>query len=471
MKIVLTHGYFLTGDEREQRIMKPYPPLGLQYISAYLDREGWEHKVFDTTFSTPEQLKKYLLDHQPGMIGIYTNLMTKVRILEIIRFIRKQAPLRQTKIILGGPEVRHHRERFLQAGADVIVVGEGELTMVDLALHFSGRSANSLSEIAGISFADADGSLHTTGERPLLRNLDELPFPNRRKIDQQQYFDAWKSNHGHSMVTISTMRGCPYGCRWCSRAVYGKSYRRRSPANVVQEIGSLRETYDFDGIWFVDDVFTISHKWLRGFADEVSRHNLKVPYEIITRADRMNEEVVALLKESGCFRVWIGAESGSQKILDAMNRMVKAEKVAEMIKLTKEYGIETGTFIMLGYPGETEADIIATRDYLLDADPDHYTVTIAYPIKGTPLYEEVEHRFTTELSWENSTDRDIDFQRTYPRKYYDHAIRWINQEVSGRRLQKQGCWNPRILVNRARALKARLAMTMHRSRILSKPAL
>ena len=470
MKILLTHGYFLTADEREQRVMKPYPPLGLQYISAYLEREGWSNDIFDTTFATPHQLQSYLVDRTPDLIGIYTNLMTKIKVLEIIRFIRSEYSLRNTKIVLGGPEVRNHGEEFLRFGADVVVMGEGEATMSELAGYFAGLHQGCLTDIAGIAFLDEQGALQKTGERPLMKDLDQLPFPNRQKINQQQYFEAWKKRHGQSMVTINTMRGCPYGCRWCSRAVYGQSYRRRSPANVVEEIVQLRAMYTFDGIWFVDDVFTINHRWLRGFAAEIARRGLKVPYEVITRADRMNEEVVGLLKESGCFRVWIGAESGSQKILDAMNRMVKVEKVAEMIKLTKKYGIETGTFIMLGYPGETEADIIATRNYLLDADPDHYTVTIAYPIKGTPLYEEVEHRFTKNLAWETTTDRDKDFQRTYPRKYYDHAINWINQEISSHRLQKENRWSPRILTRRARALKSRIAMVLHRSVINSKPA-
>ena len=217
-------------------------------------------------------------------------------------------------------------------------------------------------------------------------------------------------------------------------------------------------------IWFVDDVFTINHKWLRGFVRVLKERNVKIPYEIITRADRMNREVVELLKESGCFRIWIGAESGSQKILDAMNRMVKVEKVAEMIKLTRKYDIQAGTFIMLGYPGETQEDIFATRDYLLDANPDHYTVTIAYPIKGTPLYEEVEHRFTTDLPWDSSTDRDIDFERTYTRKYYDHAIRWIDQEVRFNRLRQKGIWQPKLAVAKLRALKSRMGMVFEKQR-------
>jgi len=226
------------------------------------------------------------------------------------------------------------------------------------------------------------------------------------------------------------MRGCPYTCKWCSRAVYGQSYRRRSAALVAKELQWIQENYKVDTVWFVDDVFTISHKWLAEFNDELKKINLKVKYECITRADRMNEEVLRLLKETGCYRVWIGAESGSQKIIDAMDRRVDVKQVREMIRKSKDYGIQSGTFIMIGYPGETEADLVETLNHLKSSDPDYYTITVAYPIKGTPLYIETEPDFTIKPAWDEGTDRQIDFKRNYSRKYYDYAIRWIYNEMA-----------------------------------------
>jgi radical SAM superfamily enzyme YgiQ (UPF0313 family) len=198
---------------------------------------------------------------------------------------------------------------------------------------------------------------------------------------------------------------------------------------VVDELEWIQKNYIVDTIWFVDDVFTISHKWMKEFTDEIVKRNLKIKYECITRADRMNEEVIRLLKNSGCFRVWIGAESGSQKVIDAMDRRVKVEQVREMIHLAKKHGIQSGTFIMVGYPGETEKDIEETMQHLKISDPDLFTITVAYPIKGTPLYDEVEHNFIHQLAWEDTTDRQIDFKRTYSRKYYDYAVRWITNEM------------------------------------------
>jgi radical SAM superfamily enzyme YgiQ (UPF0313 family) len=256
------------------------------------------------------------------------------------------------------------------------------------------------------------------------------------------------------MVNVNTMRGCPYSCKWCSRAVYGSSYRRRNPQLVVDEMQWLKENYDVDMIWFVDDVFTISHKWLAAFAEEVNARKMVIPYEIITRSDRVTSEVLALLKESGCARVWIGAESGSQKVIDAMDRRVKVEQVREAIRDVKAHGMEAGTFIMLGYPGEEEKDIEETLHHLKYSDPDQYTITVAYPIKGTPLYNEVENIFTESLPWETSTDRDIDFKRRYKRRYYDHAIQWINHEMRYHREKN--------FVEKLRALRSRSMMWVNK---------
>ncbi|HMT30079.1 MAG TPA: radical SAM protein, partial [Bacteroidia bacterium] len=268
------------------------------------------------------------------------------------------------------------------------------------------------------------------------------------------YFDAWKNRHGESAVSVSTMRGCPYTCKWCSRAVYGQSYRRRSPALVAAELQWIQQNYKVDTVWFVDDVFTISHKWLSEFNEELKKINLKIKYECITRADRMNEDVLRLLKETGCYRVWIGAESGSQKIIDAMDRRVDVQQVREMIRKSKDFGIQSGTFIMIGYPGETEADLVETLHHLKSSNPDYYTITVAYPIKGTPLYIETEPDFTIKPAWDEGTDRQIDFKRNYSRKYYDYAIRWIANEVA---LHKNKVSNGPFLKSAKHALKAAAA--------------
>lgn len=468
--ILLTHAYFLNEDPREKEIMKPYSPLGILYISAYLEEHGFENDVYDSTFSSFEKLSAEILKVQPRIIGIYTNLMTKINVLRLIRFVKEHPSLKNCRVILGGPEVKNHAENFLKYGADVLVVGEGEETMLELVRLFStdnitrGDEKLKLEEIPGIAFLKTDNSLIITPGRALLKDMDQLPFPNRKKIRLENYFEAWRSRHGASAISVSTMRGCPYTCKWCSRAVYGQSYRRRSPGKVVEELKILRKNYAFDTIWFVDDVFSISHKWLEEFRNEVVKAGLEIRYECITRADRMNEEVIRMLKESGCFRVWIGAESGSQKIIDAMDRRVKVEQVRDMIQLSKSMGLETGTFIMVGYPGETETDIEATIEHLKISDPDLYTITVAYPIKGTPLYQETEADFINPPLWETATDREIDFKRTYSRRYYDFAIRRVYNEVAAFKLRKSGRGGNLLLTKlKLKSILAKSGMLWERS--------
>jgi anaerobic magnesium-protoporphyrin IX monomethyl ester cyclase len=466
----LTHCYFLEDDEKEQQIMRPYPPLGILYISGYLDVHGIENEVFDTTFSTKKAFRTYLLTHKPKLIGIYVNLMTKLNVLDAIRFIEENLP--ETIIILGGPEVRYSAENFLRYGAHYIVIGEGEETMRELVnalvlipaefgTHISLQASDKPHRtIPGIAFLE-DSKFVQNPEREKIKDLNDLAIPNRKKINLRQYLDTWKKFHGKNTLSVSTMRGCPYTCKWCSRGVYGLSYRRRNPDKVVAELAQIKQDYNPDSLWFVDDVFTISHRWLTSFRDELVRQNVLISYECITRADRLSEEVILILKETGCFRVWIGAESGSQKVIDLMDRRVDVNQVRDMIKLTRKHGIEAGTFIMLGYPGETEEDIEETIRHLKDSNPDHFTITVAYPIKGTELYQEIEATQTTKLDWSSSTDRQVDFQRTYSRKYYDYAVKRVINEVNYFKAKNQ--WPPISAAKlKAKSLAAKLAMKWSR---------
>ncbi|MCO6162136.1 B12-binding domain-containing radical SAM protein [Flavobacterium sp. NRK F7] len=425
MSILFTHAYYLSDDPKELKIMKPYPPLGLLYVSAYLKSKNLDNLVFDTTFTSQEEQLQYLLGQQPKIICIYTNLMTKVEVIKLIKILKTE-PFGFPKIILGGPDVSYNIENYLKSGADFLVIGEGEETTYELCNAILQNIV--YTTIDGIAFLE-EGNLVQTPSRKKFKELDELPLPNREAIDMQIYLDTWKQNHGQSSMTISTQRGCPYTCKWCSTAVYGQSYRRRPAHQVAAEMKQLKNKFNPDAIWFVDDVFTVSHKWLLAFKEEVVQQDAIIPFECITRAERLNDEILKVLKEVGCFRIWIGAESGSQKIIDLMDRRVDVNVVKEAIQKTNALGIETGTFIMLGYPGETEKDITETIHYLKDANPTHYTITIAYPIKGTSLYNEIENKITKAPDWETSTDRDIDFERTYSRKYYNYAVSKVVNEV------------------------------------------
>lgn len=440
MSIVLTHSYFLYDDDKEAKIMKPYPPLGLLYISGYLESKGVKNNVFDTTFSSVEKQLAFLKEKKSKTIAIYTNLMTKINVIKLIKVLKTDEQYGFPFVVLGGPDLTYNCNKYLKAGADYLILGEGEQTMFELykVLETNGEAK----EVTGIAYKESDEFIKTPA-RVKIKDLSELPLPNRKAIDINKYLDTWKEYHGMSSMTISTQRGCPYTCKWCSTAVYGQSYRRRPVNLVVQEIKELQRQYNPDALWFVDDVFTVSHKWLSGFHAEMIKENIKIPFECITRAERLNSEVLQQLKEIGCYRIWIGAESGSQKIVDAMDRRVDVTVVQDTIREANSLGIETGTFIMVGYPGEDEEDVQQTIQHLKRANPTHFTITVAYPIKGTSLYNEIEKEIITKLDWEKSTDREIDFKRKYNRSFYNFAVRRIINEIKYFKKEK-GRWKYKI---------------------------
>jgi radical SAM superfamily enzyme YgiQ (UPF0313 family) len=342
--ILLTHGYFLAEDDKEQEIMKPYSPLGLLYVSAYLRRAGFGVDVFDATFAERAQLSE-LLERDVGVLGIYTTLMTRQSVLRITA----EAKQREWTVVLGGPESANYPEDYLRRGADVVVIGEGEETLAELLPALVKRGPHRLQGMAGIVFKDESGTAVANPERPQIAKIDDLPWPDREQIDVQRYVDVWREHHGEGSVNLITARGCPYKCRWCSHAVFGFTHRRRNHVDCADELEHLLAEYRPDQVWYPDDVFTIHHRWLFEYAKELKRRDIRVPFETISRADRMmKEDVLATLAEMGCKRIWIGSESGSQRILDGMQRGVTVEQVQWATQAAQRHGIEVGMFLMWG---------------------------------------------------------------------------------------------------------------------------
>lgn len=434
MDILLTHGYHLSGDPAEQRIMKPYVPLGILAIAAYLAREGFTAEVFDSTFETPAGFAQLLVHHRPPVVGIYVTMMTRTSALAMVLTARASGAF----VVVGGPEPPYYAAEFLGHGADAVVIGEGELTVTEL-LRLPARTPDRLRTIAGIAFRDDAGNVVTNPPRPQIADVDSLPFPDRSKAPIRRYMQAWRERHGYASLSLIAMRGCPYTCKWCSHAVYGESYRRRAPRLVVEEIGRLRDEFAPDAFWFADDVFTISHRWVFDFEKELLARGGPIRYECITRADRLNEEIVRALKATGCTRLWIGSESGSQRILDAMSRGVRVEQVQAMTRLVRSAGIEVGMFIMLGYPGETSRDIEETVCHLKKARPDFVLTTVAYPIKGTPFYEESSRDLIVpELPFAEWNDRMIGIAGRYSGRFYWFANRRVINEAAWTRQRGNG---------------------------------
>ncbi|MBI3969504.1 MAG: B12-binding domain-containing radical SAM protein [Chloroflexi bacterium] len=421
MDLLLTHGYYLNADAHERAVMKPYPPLGLLYLSSHLKAQGFDVRVFDSTFSSHEAFDRYLERERPPVVGVYCNLMTRQNVLRIVRRCRALGVL----VVVGGPEPANYAEEYLERGAGVVVVGEGELTLAELLPRLARSGPHALDDVLGVVFRRDDGEIVRTPPRPFIKNLDAQPFPDRAAIDIPEYVRVWRDHHGLGSVSLITARGCPYTCTWCSHSVYGYTHRRRSPTNVADELDLIVSTYRPDQVWYADDVFTIHHRWLEAYAAELERRGHRVPFETISREDRLNEDVVRTLARLGCYRIWVGAESGSQRVLDAMQRRTSAARAREMVALLQRYGIEAGLFIMLGYEGEELADLDATAEFLRAAKPDRFLTTVAYPIKGTRYYERVADRVIPLKPWDEGSDRDLTVVGRRSRRFYRFANRWL----------------------------------------------
>ncbi len=426
MDLLLTHGYFLYEDPKELKVMKPYAPLGLLYVASHLRKKGFEVEVYDTTFGSRAELYGILRNGPPSLLGIYANLVTRGSVLGIMAIAREAG----WTVVLGGPEPAAYAREYLDAGASFIVQGEGEETAAELLAALRETRTPELSKVAGLIFREGNGTLVCTSPRPLIADLDAQPWPDRERIDIPQYLRVWRDHHGMGSTSLVTARGCPYRCRWCSHSTYGHTHRRRSVKNVADEVEWLMERYHPDMLWIADDVFTIHHGWMLQYAGEMKARGLRVPFECITRADRMSRAVADALADLGCFRVWIGSESGSQRILDAMERGVRLDQVREAVRLCRERGIQTGMFLMWGYEGEQLSDIEATIEHVKDTRPDLFLTTVSYPIKGTPYYDEVAPALFSPRDWSDMTDRDLIIRGRRSREYYALADQLLRNEVA-----------------------------------------
>jgi radical SAM superfamily enzyme YgiQ (UPF0313 family) len=423
MDLLLTHGYFLYEDPKELQIMKPYAPLGILYLSSHLRAKGFDVEVYDSTFGSREELFGILAAGPPAILGISGNLMTRRTVLDILAAAKAAG----WTVILGGPEPASYPAEYLEAGGHVIVEGEAEVTLEEL---LPALRSGSIEGIPGIIFRRPDGSIARTPPRQLIPNLDSQPWPDRQRVDIPRYLQVWRERHGAGSVSVITARGCPYHCTWCSHSTFGKTHRRRSAKAVVDEVEWITNAYSPEMLWMADDVFTIHHGWMLDYAAEMKRRRLRIPFECITRADRLNARMTETLAELGCYRVWIGSESGSQRILDAMQRGVTVEQVRQAVALCRAGGIQTGMFLMFGYDGEELSDIEATVEHVKACLPDVFLTTVSYPIKGTPYYDAVAPRLVSVRNWEHSGDRELKIAGRHSRRYYQFADQLLKSEVA-----------------------------------------
>ena len=435
LDLLLFHAYFLAEDPREQELMRPFAPLGLQYLVAYLREAGWQAvDWFDSTFRDgPADFTAACDDQDPRVVGLYGHTITRPVAAQMVARARAEG----RRVIAGGPDPVQYLDDYFDAGVVVVVVGEGEKTLAELLGHLAANGwqwdLEALVDIDGIAFRAPDGSTVRTRSRALIRPLDQLPWPVRERRDQAAYFEAWRARHGETALSLVSSRGCPYHCTWCSKQVYGDTFRRRSPVDVVDEVVHLRERWDPDQLWFADDMFTINKRWVGRFCDEMVRRRAQVPFYLIGRPETLTAELCARLREAGLYRMYISAESGAQHVLDAMRKEDTVADIVRGARLLRAHGIELGVFVMIGYPGETWADVDATLRMLHTLQPEVTLLSVAHPMKGTQFFDEVADRVLTgdqiPAGWADKNGGRLPFTMDYHPAFYEMAQRLIWAET------------------------------------------
>lgn len=432
LDVLLISPYRLAQDPLEQKLMKPYPALGLLYVAAAL-KPVCSVEILDLTFKDEQAVAQALAAKKPRIVGITANVVCREAAGRAIQ----QARAAGATVIVGGPDPSTYEELYLgKYGANYLVQGEAEITIKELVTALlEGQAPAQIQEIPGLVFLK-EGKVERSSARPMVKDLDSLPMPAWDLLDLEPYFTAWRKRWGYTCLHIMTSRGCPFSCNWCSKEIFARSFRQHSPQRVVDEMLLLRDKYGVDRIWLADDIVGPNKKWMAKWHAEVMERKAQLPFECLTRVDLVNETTIQQLKDIGCWKIYYGAESGSQKVLDAMHKETRLEEIYSATRLTKAAGIQVGFFIMFGYPGETLEDIRLTEKMLADLKPDTAGFSVAYPLKGTPFYEQVKAQMSPQQhQWSSTNENRLLFEARYPNQFYNLTIR-IQQKKMAIRQRK-----------------------------------
>jgi anaerobic magnesium-protoporphyrin IX monomethyl ester cyclase len=349
----------------------------------------------------------------------------------------RMARARGCRVVVSGSDATDHPQAYLEAGAEFVLIGEAERTLVELSDCLLRRQQGDAADIHGLCFRSSTGELVRTPPRPFIRDLDALPFPAWDLVDVERYRRVWKSRHGYHSMSIASTRGCPYHCNWCAKPIYGQRYAVRSPDNVADELAWLKRRYGPDQVAFVDDIFGLQPGWVERFAAAVVARGAVTPFKCLSRADLLGERVVAALRAAGCRTVWLGAESGSQRILDAMEKGTRVEQIREAARLLRAARIEVGFFLQFGYPGETREDIEKTRELVRDCRPDDIGISVSYPLPGTRFHERVSAELGVKRNWMDSDDLAMLYRGPFPTAFYRTLHGVVHKEFRLRRLRSR----------------------------------
>ncbi len=432
-RILITHSYLIRFDPKQWETGKPYAPLGTLYATSILKKNGYSVSFFDTMFvKGPEAIIQSLEIERPDIFVIYDdgfNYLTKMCLqnmrdaaFEMIRYAKDRGCL----VVVSSSDSTDRYEMYIRAGADFVILGEAEISLMEL-LAESSKNNPEYNEINGLAFIH-DDKIVKTKSRTVLKDLDSLPFPAWDVIDMEPYREMWSRSTGYFSLNMGTTRGCPFKCNWCAKPIYGNRYNSRSPQNVVSELIMLKQKIGFDHIWFCDDIFGLKPGWVSEFADLIEKSGLKFKFKMQGRVDLLlQENNIRDLARAGCENIWMGAESGSQKILDAMDKGTTVQQIYEATHLLKRCGIKPSFFIQFGYPGEEKEDIEKTISMINELLPYEIGISVSYPLPGTIFYEKVKNQLGNKTNWKDSDELALMFNNTYQPAFYKQLHRYVHK--------------------------------------------
>jgi radical SAM superfamily enzyme YgiQ (UPF0313 family) len=479
--VLLGQAYFLRFDPKLWDAQQPYAPLGTLYAAASVRGLGYSVALFDAMLADSEaDWVVSLARHRPRFAVIYEDSFNYLSKMCLLRM--RQAAMTMiaegrrygAMVIVAGSDASDHPELYLDGGAEAVVCGEGELTLGEVLNTLSGRSDQPLATIPGLCFRTPDGKVLRTPSRPFVRDLDSLPDPARDLVDVDQYRRVWMERHGYFSMNLVTTRGCPYHCNWCAKPIYGQRYAIRTPEHVAREVRALREAYQPDHLWIADDIFGLKPGWIEQFAAIVAGWGTIVPFKCLMRADGVTDATARALQSAGCRTVWIGAESGSQRVLDWMEKGTRVDQIETATRRLHAAGIEIGFFLQFGYPGETLDDIQLTLDMVRRCRPDDIGVSVSYPLPGTTFYDRVKTDLGEKQNWIDSGDLAMMYHATYSPDFYRALHALVHAEFRQRRsldlLVELGRQPQRIGFKSARELLSGMSHALKRPALKRKVA-
>jgi anaerobic magnesium-protoporphyrin IX monomethyl ester cyclase len=440
LSILVCHSYFLRLDQKQVERAKPYPPLATLQVVSLLREAGHRVSFFDAMLADGiEEYHQLLASETPQLVLFYEdnfNFLSKMCLATMRRAacdMIGSARRVNARVIAAGPDVSDAPGPYLRAGADLALVGEGLSTLLELLPRLDAYPAidceTLVRGLSGVASLNGGKICKASGTKGLALARD-AGIAAWDLVDIDRYRSVWMKAHGYFSLNMAASRGCSFRCTWCSKPIWGNQYLQRSPLEVAAEMAHLKRTFNPDHIWFADDIFGFRVDWVANFAAATRAADAQIPFNIQTRADLISERMALALRDAGCQEAWIGAESGSQKILDSMNKGTTVEEILTARERLKAVGIRVGFFIQLGYIDEQIEDILATRELLASAQPDEIGVSVSYPLPGTKFYELVKAQMRAKTHWHESNDLDMMFQGTYTSDFYRAVRNLLHDQIA-----------------------------------------